>query len=91
MLLRSSTSAAAGEPLPDLLILRADDPRVVKNRVHLDFRPDDQDQEVARLIELGAHRVDIGQGNEVTWVVLTDPEGNEFCVLRSDASVRASG
>ena len=51
-----------------------------KNRLHLDFRPDDQTAEVERLIALGATRIDIGQG-DVPWVVLADPEGNEFCVL----------
>jgi hypothetical protein len=60
--------------------LKVDDPRSVKNRLHLDFRPDDQAAEVSRLLALGAQRVDIGQG-EPTWVVLADPEGNEFCVL----------
>jgi hypothetical protein len=50
--------------------------------LHLDFRPDDRDAEVDRLVGLGAARVDIGQG-EQTWVVLADPEGNEFCVLSS--------
>ena len=53
-----------------------------KNRLHLDLRPDDQDAEVGRLVRLGASRVDVGQG-DVSWVVLADPEGNEFCVLRS--------
>ncbi|MEM9514628.1 MAG: VOC family protein [Actinomycetota bacterium] len=52
-----------------------------KNRLHLDFRPDDQAAEVRRLIGLGAQRADIGQG-DASWVVLIDPEGNEFCVLR---------
>jgi hypothetical protein len=57
----------------------------VKNRIHLDLRPDDQDAEVARFESRGATRVDIGQeGNpDVTWVVLADPEGNEFCILRA--------
>jgi hypothetical protein len=54
--------------------------KTVKNRLHLDFRPDDQELEVDRLLALGATRVDIGQG-ERSWVVLADPEGNEFCVL----------
>jgi hypothetical protein len=54
--------------------------KVVKNRVHLDLRPDDRDAEVARAEALGATRVDIGQGDQ-TWVVLADPEGNEFCIL----------
>jgi hypothetical protein len=51
--------------------------------MHLDLRPDDRDGEVARLISLGANRVDVGQG-DASWIVLADPEGNEFCVLRSD-------
>jgi predicted enzyme related to lactoylglutathione lyase len=53
-----------------------------KNGVHFDLRPDDQRAEVERLESLGARRVDIGQ-IDVTWVVMADPEGNEFCVLRS--------
>jgi Glyoxalase-like domain len=53
-----------------------------KNRVHFDLRPDNQEAEVRRLEELGAARFDIGQGH-VSWVVMADPEGNEFCVLRS--------
>jgi catechol 2,3-dioxygenase-like lactoylglutathione lyase family enzyme len=61
------------------------DERKIKNRLHLDLRPDDQEAEVARLEELGAKRVDIGQGPEVTWVVMADPEGNEFCILRARA------
>jgi hypothetical protein len=64
----------------DWLFLRVDDSRIVKNRIHFDFRPDDQQAEVDRLLELGARHVDIGQG-EQSWVVLADPEGNEFCVL----------
>lgn len=66
--------------VPGLLFLRAPGPKAVKNRIHLDFRPDDQEAEVARLLALGATRVDIGQG-DAPWVVLADPEGNEFCVL----------
>ena len=58
--------------------------RTAKNRVHFDLRPDDQQSEVRRLEGLGARRVDIGQA-DVTWVVMADPEGNEFCVLRSPA------
>ena len=57
--------------------------KVVKNRLHLDFRPDDQDAEVARLLDLGARRVDVGQTGDEPWVVLADPEGNEFCILSS--------
>ena len=58
----------------------ADSTKEHQNRLHLDFRPDDQPAEVQRLLELGATRVDVGQG-DVPWVVLADPEGNEFCVL----------
>jgi predicted enzyme related to lactoylglutathione lyase len=67
---------------PDLLFLRVDDDKTVKNRLHLDLRPEIQATEVARVEALGATRVDIGQGEDVTWVVLADPEGNEFCILR---------
>ena len=66
---------------PDLLFVKVPDGKRGKNRLHLDLRPGDQAAEVARLEGLGARRVDIGQG-EQTWVVLADPEGNEFCVLR---------
>ena len=67
---------------PGLLFVRVDDAKVTKNRLHLDFRPDDQTREVNRLLGLGASRVEIDQGGQ-SWVVLADPEGNEFCVLRS--------
>ena len=68
---------------PDLLFLKVPDDKTVKNRLHIDLRPDDdQAGEVARLEALGATRVDVGQGPDVTWVVMADPEGNEFCVLR---------
>ena len=67
----------------DLLFLRVPDAKTDKNRLHLDLRPDDQDAEVRRLEGLGARRVSIGQGPEVTWIVMADPEGNEFCVLRA--------
>jgi hypothetical protein len=59
----------------------------VKNRLHFDLAPDDQDAEVERLLALGARRVDIGQGETRSWVVLADPEGNEFCVLRPRRSL----
>lgn len=68
---------------PDLLFLRVPDEKMGKNRLHLDLRPGDQGVEVARLEALGARRVDVGQGGEVSWVVMADPDGNEFCVLRA--------
>lgn len=66
--------------LPGLEFVRLAESKKAKSRLHLDFRPDDQDAEVARLVAHGAQRVDIGQGDQ-SWVVLADPEGNEFCVL----------
>jgi predicted enzyme related to lactoylglutathione lyase len=75
----------AGSPedgvAPDLLFLKVPEGKAVKNRLHLDLRPEDQAAEVARLEALGARRVSVGQG-EVSWVVMADPEGNEFDVLR---------
>lgn len=70
------------ERLPGIVFLPVPESKTHKNRLHLDFRPDDRDAEVDRLVGLGATRVDIGQG-EQSWVVLGDPEGNEFCVLSS--------
>jgi hypothetical protein len=64
-----------------LLIVRANEMMVGKNRLHLDLIPDDQEREVERLESLGASRPDIGQTGNESWVVLADPEGNEFCVL----------
>jgi hypothetical protein len=66
---------------PDILFVRVPDEKTTKNRLHFDLRPDGQAAHVRRLEALGARRVDIGQGDEVSWVVMADPEGNEFCVL----------
>ena len=71
---------AEADRLPGVDFVRLDEPKTGKSRLHFDFRPDDQEVEVARLLAHGAQRVDIGQG-EQSWVVLADPEGNEFCVL----------
>lgn len=68
---------------PDLLFLKVPERKELKNRLHLDLRPVDQAAEVQRLEGLGATRVSVGQGPEVTWVVMADPDGNEFCVLRA--------
>ncbi|HSK90357.1 MAG TPA: VOC family protein [Euzebyales bacterium] len=73
----------SGKP-PALDLVAVSDPKPGKNRVHLDVAPnagDDQEAEVNRLLRLGARAIDIGQGPDVTWVVLADPEDNEFCVL----------
>ena len=68
---------------PDILFLRVPESKQVKNRLHIDLRPSDQAQEVARAEALGARRVDVGQSDAVTLVVMADPEGNEFCILRA--------
>jgi hypothetical protein len=75
----------APDRLPGLLFGSVPEPKTVKNRLHLDLRPDDQDREVERMLALGASRADVGQG-EQSWVVLADPEGNEFCILSSRRS-----
>ena len=64
-------------------MLIAVDSTEVKNRWHPDLRPKDQAVEVARLEALGATQVDVGQRSDQTFVVMVDPDGNEFCVLRS--------
>jgi predicted enzyme related to lactoylglutathione lyase len=69
--------------LPVLFFTEVAEEKAVKNRLHIDLRPDDQAAEVARLEQLGATRTSVGQGEGVTWVVMTDPDGNEFCVLRA--------
>jgi hypothetical protein len=69
-----------------LVFVRVPEGKAVKNRLHLDLAPhtsQDRDAEIARLLELGATRVDVGQDDAATWTVLADPEGNEFCVLSS--------
>ena len=66
---------------PILTFLPVPEQKAGKNRLHIDLAPDDRDAEVERLLGLGATRADVGQGDDVSWVVLADPEGNEFCVL----------
>lgn len=69
--------------IPTIVFVPNEEPKRLKNRLHIDVNPTgcDQETEVARLIALGASRVDIGQGQQ-RWIVLADPEGNEFCVLQ---------
>jgi hypothetical protein len=66
--------------VPDLLFIKVPEPKTMKNRLHIDLRPEDQAAELARLEGLGATHADVGQGEDRDWVVLADPEGNEFCV-----------
>ncbi|MER7112862.1 VOC family protein [Saccharomonospora azurea] len=74
--------ARPGPVPPTLTFAPVPEGKTVKNRLHIDVNPTDRDQddEVRRLLDLGARRVDVGQG-DASWVVLADPEGNEFCVL----------
>ncbi|HEX6506299.1 MAG TPA: VOC family protein [Chloroflexota bacterium] len=78
----SSTGEVTAPP-PLLVFEPVPEPKTTKNRLHIDLNPSgaDQEEELERLLALGARRVDIGQG-DVPWVVLADPEGNEFCLLR---------
>jgi hypothetical protein len=70
---------------PGLIFVPVPEGKTVKNRLHIDLAPSPdagQEAEVSRLETLGARRVDVGQDLEkVSWVVMADPEGNEFCVL----------
>jgi predicted enzyme related to lactoylglutathione lyase len=70
---------------PDILFLRTNDEKVIKNRLHLDLRPNNQEKEVNLVLSLGAKKIEIGQSSDssTTWVVMADPEGNEFCILRA--------
>jgi hypothetical protein len=68
---------------PGLVFVPVPESKTLKNRLHIDLAPgpeDDQEAEVRRLEALGARRIDVGQRG-AAWVVLADPEGNEFCVL----------
>lgn len=82
VLVAASAGRPSGPSPVPLLFGRNDDAKTTKNRLHFDLVPQDQAIEVERLEALGASRLDIGQG-DVSWVVMADPEGNEFCVLRS--------
>ncbi len=68
---------------PRIDVFEVPEPKTTKNRLHLDLRAEDRStaDELRRLESLGARRVDVGQSPDVSWVVLADPEGNEFCLL----------
>ncbi|QES51805.1 glyoxalase [Streptomyces venezuelae] len=74
-----------GGAQPTLVFNAGRDPKRGKLPLHIDLSPTDRDQEaeLARLLTLGAVPVDIGQTGEESWHVLADPEGNEFCLLRT--------
>lgn len=71
-----------------LILQRVPEPKLTKNRVHFDVYSPDVESEAARLVGLGATRVSEGPVEEhgFKWVVLADPEGNEFCVCRGDSA-----
>ena len=85
---------APAESHGHVLFIEVPEPKTIKNRGHLDLRPTDRTQaeEVERLLALGATEVaDRRRPDGGGWVVLADPEGNEFCILRSDAELAAAG
>lgn len=73
----------AGGTWPTIDVIEVPERKEIKNRLHLDLRADgvETSEELKRLEDLGARRVDVGQGPDVSWIVLGDPEGNEFCLL----------
>ena len=74
-----------GGPAPTLVFAPVADPTLGKVRLHIDLNPTDRDQdaELRRLLDLGATRAHVGESADVSWHVLADPEGNEFCLLRA--------
>jgi hypothetical protein len=81
--------AADSESYPGIEFIRSESHDDRKSPLHIDLDPDDQADEVARLVALGARRVDVGQPDDANWVVLADPEGNAFCVLAPQTSWEA--
>ena len=77
--------AGFGGPQPTLILSPTSDPRAGKLRLHIDVNATDRDQdaELERLLALGARPADVGQTGIESWHVLADPEGNEFCLLRT--------
>jgi catechol-2,3-dioxygenase len=83
-----------GASWPTIDIAPVPEDKTIKNRLHFDLRADGVStaQELERLLALGARRVDVGQAPDVSWVVLADPEGNEFCLLsRSVQDIEEQG
>ena len=79
----------SGPNWPSLVFSEVPEPKTIKNRLHIDVNPVDRDRdaEVSRLLSLGATHADVGQMKDAPWVVLADPEGNEFCVLGSRVDI----
>ena len=86
--------APADGSWPTIDVAPVPESKTVKNRLHLDLRADGVPtaDELERLLGLGARHADVGQGADATWLVLSDPEGNEFCLLaRTVQQTRADG
>lgn len=80
----TSVQIAGDDRAPTILFYRTEDPKEGKNRIHVDVCPvvpSSREEEVERLVRLGARTIDIGQDPASPWVVLADPEGNELCVM----------
>jgi catechol-2,3-dioxygenase len=79
--------APGGRSWPTVDVVKVPEKKTVRNRLHLDLRADgvDTPDELERLLAMGARRTDVGQGADATWVVLSDPEGHEFCLLSRTA------
>lgn len=75
--------ARDGHTYPGIAFVAATQAKDGRNRIHLDLNPDDRDAEVERLVNMGARLVHDGRHDGASWIVLSDPEGNEFCILRS--------
>ena len=75
--------------VPGIDVLSVPEGKTIKNRLHLDLRADGSgtEEELERLLALGARRVDVGQPPDVSWTVLADVEGNEFCLLSRPVQV----
>ncbi|GLL08179.1 hypothetical protein GCM10017581_099390 [Dactylosporangium matsuzakiense] len=67
---------------PRIVFNLHDGEELPRNRLHLDLRPDDLDAELERLVNMGARHVDVAEPENAAWVMLADPEGNEFCIIR---------
>jgi hypothetical protein len=63
-----------------MLFWKVPEPRTAKNRMHVDLASRTPDEEIDRLVTLGARRVERREGNGRSWTVMLDPEGNEFCI-----------
>ena len=81
----TGVAVAGDSSAPTLLFLESNDRKAAKNRIHFDVCPIDgttRDDEVARLESLGATLIDVGQTGG-SWIVMADPDGNEFCVMKT--------